>query len=92
MTDRGPAGGLFRHTLSRAETKAEITDRNARAIADAETAHREAKTARLRRARLENEAKQAEVSIPNKERTTKVAKRGRSNPASTGQRLNGGVK
>lgn len=40
---------------TRTETKAEITDRAARALIDAEAQYRETKTARLRRARIEKE-------------------------------------
>ena len=50
---------LFRPKPSKAETKADITDHAARAIIGNKAALREAKTARLRQARLENEAKLA---------------------------------
>lgn len=50
---------LFRPTRSKAETKAEITDHQAREIIQAEAQQREAKTAKLRQARLESEAKKA---------------------------------
>jgi len=43
---------------SKAETKADTTDRIARGIIGAEAEKREIKTARLRRARLEREARQ----------------------------------
>jgi hypothetical protein len=51
-----------RHTLfgpvpSKAETKADITNHAARTIIGDEAARREAKTERLRQARLENEAR-----------------------------------
>ncbi|MGY6707306.1 MAG: hypothetical protein ACXIVF_03180 [Rhizobiaceae bacterium] len=51
---------LFRPTRSKAETKAQTTDNAARAIIDAEVDSREAKTERLRQARLKMEAEQAE--------------------------------
>ena len=50
---------LFKPKPSRLETKADTTDHAARVITGDETARREAKTARLRQARLENEAKLA---------------------------------
>jgi hypothetical protein len=43
-------------TASKAETKADITDRTARTIIGAEAERREVKTARLRQARLEGDA------------------------------------
>lgn len=66
---------------SKAETKAEITNRTARAIIEAETDRREAKTQELRRARLENEAKEA-AAPP-------AAKLPRRRSSSTGRRLQG---
>jgi hypothetical protein len=53
---------LFRPARSKAETKADITDSAARAIIDAEAEKREAKTERLRKARLKMEAEQAAAS------------------------------
>jgi len=53
---------LFRPTRSKAETKAQVTDNAARAIIDAEVDSREAKTERLRQARMKMEADQAETS------------------------------
>jgi hypothetical protein len=50
---------LFRPARSKAETKADVTDSTARAIIDAEIESREAKTERLRKARLKMEAEQA---------------------------------
>jgi hypothetical protein len=47
---------------TRAETKADITDRAAREIIDAETAERQSKTERLRAARLGQEAPHADRS------------------------------
>ncbi len=55
---------LFKPNQSKAETRADTTDNAARAIIDDEAARREAKTAKLRRARLENEAKLALESPP----------------------------
>ena len=51
---------LFRPAKSKADTKADLTNQTARAIVDAETEGREAKTARLRQARLDMEAKSAD--------------------------------
>ncbi len=48
---------VFKPTLSRTETKADITDRTARAILDDEAAKRRKKIAKLRAARLEIEAR-----------------------------------
>jgi len=48
---------LFKPKASKAETKADITSSAARAIIRDEAAHREAKTARLRQERLDNETK-----------------------------------
>ena len=50
---------LFKPAPSRAETKADITDRTARAILDDEAAKRREKTAKLRAARLEMEDREA---------------------------------
>lgn len=49
------AGALFGPSPNRLETKAQTTHSAARAIIDAEAAAREAKTAKLRQARLEME-------------------------------------
>lgn len=57
---------LFRPAKSKADTKADLTDQTARAIVDAEVDRREAKTARLRQARLEMEAKALEEPPPAK--------------------------
>lgn len=64
---------LFRPKPSKAETKADITDHAARAIIDAEAERREAKTARLRQARLEAEARLAAGEAPAKPRRAKAA-------------------
>ncbi|WEX07855.1 hypothetical protein [Chelativorans sp. AA-79] len=73
MSDVITQHNLFRPTRSKAETKADITDNTARAIIDAEAASREAKTARLRKARLEQEERAAAVPAPAKQRRTKTA-------------------
>lgn len=54
---------LFRLRRQAAETRAETTDRVARAMIQAETAGRQAKTLRLRRARLEREALHPQTSV-----------------------------
>lgn len=68
---------LFR-TPSRSESRAEITDRAAREIIQAETELRHAKTERLRAARLAHEAKVAEetaaTEAARKPRTRKAAR------------------
>ena len=51
---------------SKAETKADITNNVARAIIGAEIERRDAKTARLRLARLEAEAKLSVIPAPAK--------------------------
>ncbi|BCH26446.1 hypothetical protein [Mesorhizobium sp. L-8-3] len=56
--------GLFKPNPSKAETKADITNHAARAITGDEAARREAKTARLRQARLEREAQLASAVSP----------------------------
>src|SRR5690606_25506997 len=56
------AAAVFKPKPSKAETKADITDHAARTIISAEVERREAKTARLRQARLEQEAAQAPVA------------------------------
>jgi hypothetical protein len=66
---------LFRPPRSRAETKAEMTDHNARGFIEAEAKRREAKTIRLRQARLANEAKLAAAKPPAKQTGPKVAAR-----------------
>ncbi|MDW6026680.1 hypothetical protein SAZ10_33505 [Mesorhizobium sp. BAC0120] len=63
---------LFKLRPSKAEAKAGVTDHAARTIIDDEAARREAKTARLRRARLENEAKLAAAAAPARFRPIKA--------------------
>ena len=55
---------LFRPATSKADTKAGLTEQTARAIIQAEVESREAKTARLRQARLEMEAKTSTEPAP----------------------------
>ncbi len=59
MTDKLTKDTLFKPTRSKAETKAEITDRTVRAILDDEVAKRRAKTEKLRAARLAMESEDA---------------------------------
>lgn len=66
---------LFRPVRSKAETKAEITDQTARSIVGAEAERRDAKTARLRKARLDSEAKAAAAETPAKPRSKTAAPR-----------------
>ena len=65
---------LFRPSRSKAETKAQVTDNAARAIIDAEVDSREAKTERLRQARMKMEAEQAanEEAAPAKKTRAKA--------------------
>ena len=62
---------LFRPARSRTETKADTTDRAARAIIGTEAKQREVKTARLRQARLEMEATQPAPKAPAKPRRSR---------------------
>jgi hypothetical protein len=64
---------LFKPKASKAETKADTTTNAARTIIDAEAEKREAKTARLRQARLDQEALAAEQAAPAKPKRAKVA-------------------
>jgi hypothetical protein len=64
---------LFRTVRSGPQTKADLTDSAARAIMKAEADSREAKTQRLRQARLEMEVQRPEP-VPAK-RTAKKAKK-----------------
>lgn len=65
----------LRPKLTRAESKADITDRTARTIIGAEAQSREAKTARLRQARLEKEAAQPAIPAPGEVRRRKAPAR-----------------
>jgi hypothetical protein len=71
MSDTLTKHNLFRPMPSKMETGADITDRSARAIIHAESERRAAITARLRQARLENEAKR--TAAPADPRCTKIA-------------------
>jgi hypothetical protein len=64
---------LFRPAPSRAETKSDITDKTARALIEAEADSRDAKTARLRLARLAMEALQPAIA-PAKPRAKAASK------------------
>lgn len=66
---------LFRPTRTRSETKAESTDRSARAIIEAEAKRRESKTEKLRQARLEREALEVVPLAPARKRKAKGPKR-----------------
>ncbi len=71
---------LFKPRPSRTETKADLTSHVARTITGAAAVEREVKTARLRQARLEAEAKAAALPTPDKPRRSSAAgsRRGRS--------------
>lgn len=60
---------LFTPSRSKSETKAETTNQAARSIMEVEAKAREAKTARLREARLVHEAEQAALE-PKAPKTT----------------------
>lgn len=82
MSDTITDPSLFKPKPSKAETKADITDHAARTIIDDEAARREAKTARLREARLQEEAKLAAAPpLPVKTRAKKAAAGSRAKPA-----------
>lgn len=79
MTDRGPTdivteAALFKPKPSKSESKADTTTSVARAILDEEVAKREAKTAKLRAARLAMEEKQAEEAPVKKAAKAKTKK------------------
>ena len=61
---------VFKPTQSKPETKADTTQKVARAIIDAEANAREAKTLKLREARLKWIAEQPEVVVTPKVRKT----------------------
>ena len=66
---------LFKPKTSKAETKADVTDTAARAIIGEEAKRREAKTAKLRQARLDQEAQLAAVTEPQKPRAVRKTKK-----------------
>ena len=70
---------LFRPVPSRSETKAEITDRTAREIIKTETERRNAKTERLRAARLEQEARALAAAAAEPAKKPRARKAARSN-------------
>lgn len=72
---------LFKPNQSKAETRADITDHAARTIIGDEAARREAKTAKLRQARLENEAKLALASPPAEPHRAKKGSTRRAGPS-----------
>lgn len=68
---------VTKHTLfgsSKSETKAKTTTSVAKTLIDKETAARDAKTKRLREARLEREATEAKVEPPAKKAKTSTRK------------------
>lgn len=62
---------LFTPPRSKSETKAETTNQAARSIMDVEAKAREAKTARLREARLVREAEQAAIETDKPKKVTR---------------------
>lgn len=62
MGDTVPENNPVKPRQSKAETKADVTNNAAKAIIGAEVERREAKTLRLRKARLEKETSRAGVS------------------------------
>ena len=64
---------LLRPQKSKAQSKADLTDSTARAIIKVEADERQAKTRRLKQARLEMEAQQPQPA-PTKTRAAKKAK------------------
>ena len=72
MTDTITRENLFRPVPKTPRSKAELTDSTSRAIVQAETDSREAKTQRLRQARLQMEARQQPV--PTKGRNKKAGR------------------
>lgn len=82
MTGTITKDNLFRPSGSKAETKAEITNHTARAIIAAEAELRDAKTARLRQARLASEAVAAPPVLPKRKRGKAAGQP--ANPTSNG--------
>lgn len=64
MNENVTKDNLFRPKSSKAETKADTTDRAARTVIEAEAAKQAAKTARLRKLRLAQEAETPETETP----------------------------
>lgn len=73
MADTITKDNLFHSVRPRPQSRADITDSTARAIIKAEAESREAKTRRLRRARLEMEANCPEPA-PTRGRAGKAAR------------------
>jgi len=73
MSSITPEHNPSRPTRSKAETKADITDRTARTIIGAEVERRDVKTARLRQARLERESAGAAAETTAEPRRAKSA-------------------
>lgn len=67
--DNATINAVFRPKSSRQEAKADVTTRVAREIMDAEVARREAKTERLRQARLLREEAEAAAEPVRTKRT-----------------------
>lgn len=74
MTIEMKADALFRPARSKAESKHDMTDSAARSIIGAEVARREAKTERLRRARLAMEEAAAAEEKPAAKKKPRKAK------------------
>ncbi|WP_113154843.1 hypothetical protein [Nitratireductor sp. OM-1] len=76
MTDAITRDNLFRQVPKKPQSKAELTDSTSRAITQAETDSRQAKTQRLRQARLQMEARQPQP-VPTKGRAKKAGRTSR---------------
>lgn len=76
MTDIDTQTTPFKAPRPKGEAKADVTDKAAKAIIDAEKARREAKTARLKQARAASEAGEAPAdgAAPKKPKTQKAAR------------------
>ncbi|MFC7051081.1 hypothetical protein ACFQI3_00090 [Hansschlegelia quercus] len=72
---------LTKETAFKPEAKGDATTRAARAIIDGEIAQRDAKTARLRAARLAKEAEDLAAAPPIVPKATKAAKSAAAKPA-----------
>lgn len=75
MTDTTTRHDPSRPARTRAETKAEITDRTAKALIEVEVRRRQAKTEKLRQARLAREAGAAAPAKRQRAKTTEPATR-----------------
>lgn len=72
---------LFKLKPSKAETKADVTNHAARAIIGDEDARREAKTARLKQARLAQEASEADAPAKPAAKTARKTPAKRRSPS-----------